>query len=418
MSIQLSIYWQAPDQLQWYWADDTDVYSGTLEELLDQKQEKNTDVCLTRLFLPSQWFTTLDIQLPASVRNAHASVLKFAAEEHLAQDIDSVHLVLKSKAKDGKATIIVTEVERFRTVVQTLKARGLAIMEAYDAQSFSIDDEFTEDVLIQLSNETVSLYFEDRIFNIHYRGFTQWFELWLEKQGLEENEDLTVRLITDSAEGIGRTLSTELGAAGVSVQWVVQPSKQLTDWHEKANDKKHPGNLMTGEFSQGSGDKHFSLWLPGLVASIVALVFWSVVSIFQIHSLNKKTEQTWQASENVFLQVFGQSKRIQRPLMVREMRSQASSANADSGSGVNALTVLNDLNGSAASLIMEDFRFNSSRDEVNFTLIQPTAVEGDAYTSFESLKEQLIAKNYQVEYSANQDSDSYRARYKATAGGQ
>ena len=416
MSAQLSIYWQAVDQLQWYWADDNDVFAGTLEELLDHKQQKNTDDCVTRLFLPSQWFTSLDIPLPPSVRSVNPSVLKFAVEEHIAQDIDSVHLVLKAKAKDGKLTVIVTELERFRTVVQTLQARQFIITEAYDAQWFSKAEDVTEDLLLQLVGETVTVYTAEQVFNVHYRGFSQWFELWQQQQQLAE--DASVRLVSDSAEGIARSLSTELESTGLALHWVVQPAKNLRDWHEQAGSKKQSGNLMTGEFAKSSGDKKLNYWVPSLVASVAVLAFWCTTTLLDTHRLNTQTDELWQASEDVFTQVFGKSKRIQRPLMVREMRTRAASAAASADTEVNALTVLSDLDDAAKPLLLEDFRFNGKRNEVNFTIVQPTSIDADAYASFEALKSELLAKDYQVEYAANQDSDAYRARFKATVGGQ
>ncbi len=416
MSVQLSIYWQAADQLQWYWSGDAEIHSGTLEELQDQKQQKNNGHCLTRLFLPANWFTTLDIQLPSSVRSVTPTLLKFATEEYLAQDIDSVHLVLKGKGRSGNVSVIVTEIERFRNVIQTLSARQFSVLEAFDAKWFTVAEETTEDVLIKLEDETVSVYANSQIYTIHYRGFTQWFELWLDQQGFEEEP--SVRLISQSAEGIARKLSTELEAAGHELQWIVQSPKNLKDWHEQANQTKHSGNLISGEFSQGQGDKKLSLWLPSLVASVLVLVLWSVSSVLQVQRINKQTAQTWEASEQVFRQVFGQSKRIQRPLMVREMRTLAANSGSQSDEKVNALTIFSDLTNADANLTMEDFRYNHNRLEVNFTLVQANVAEGDAYANFEALKSQLLAKNYEIEYSANQDSDSYRARFKATVGGE
>lgn len=141
--------------------------------------------------------------------------------------------------------------------------------------------------------------------------------------------------------------------------------------------------------------------------------------MFQNHRLTEKIEQTWEASEKVFLQVFGNNKRIQRPLMVREMRTLASNSDAaNSDQKVNALQFLSDISAASSTFVLEDFRFSRDRGEATFTLVQPVDVSGDAYNLFEALKNDMSAKNYSVEYSANQDKDAFRARFKATYGGQ
>ena len=411
MSTQLSLYWQAPDQLEWYWAGDSDVYSGSLEELQDQKQLKNLEICLVRLFLPSSWFSTLELKLPVSGRRVSSTALKFAAEEYLAQDIDTVHLVLKGNAVDGKALVEVTEIERFRTILQTLTARGLRVMEAFNVQWFSAPENQTEDIVIQVQDHRIVLSAKNQVYNLHSKGFAQWFELWSKQSDIAD--DASIKLVSDVADGPAKAISTEFEASGFNVSWVVQNQKQLIDWHEEAARKKHSGNLVTGEFSQRSGNRHTEYWLPSLVACCVALVLWIGVTVLDNQRMSQQIEQVWQANENVFLQVFGQSKRVQRPLMVREMRTlAANNAGSSANNTANALQFLTAISQAAPSFILEDFRFNKERAEASFTLVQPIDQAGDAYSLFETLKNELAAKKFTVEYSANQDKDAFRARYK------
>jgi type II secretory pathway component PulL len=415
MSIQLSLYWQAADKIDWYWSADTDVYSGTLEELQEQKQEKNVDICITRLFLPASWFSTLELKLPVNARRVNASILKFAAEEFLAQDIDTVHLVPNQQNSNGSTTVQVTDLDRFSQILKTLSARNFVVTDAFNAQLFSISDSHTEDVLLQISNEAVSVCANDRVFNVHPKGFSQWFELWLSQQNLDDEPNL--KIISETADGVAKPIVTELEASGARVQWVVQSASKLIDWHEKAENNKVLGNLITGEFSPGSGDKHFNLWVPACVAALCGLVIWGTLSFLEIKNLNAQTAATWEASENVFLQVFGKSKRIQRPWMVRELRTLISQNQGSAEIEINALTVLADISEAAPSLILEDFRYNQDRLESFFTLVQLETGTGDAYNLFETLKTRLIEKGYESEYSANQDNDAFRARFKVVYGG-
>lgn len=417
MSIQLSLFWQAVDQLEWYWAGDTDVYTGSFEELQDQRQSRNMEACLVRLFLPASWFSTIAVQLPGNARRVSPQMLKFAAEEFLAQDIDSVHLVMKNKPVNGVVSVEATDIERLRQILNTLNTRQFIVTEAYNAQLFNLNDTQTDDLLLQIQGDQVTLTMADDLYTVHARGFSQWFELWASQNKVPE--DASIRLVSDSAEGPAKAIATEFEAVGYQVQWTVEAQKRLVDWHDQAELYKGSANLITGPFSQRSGHSNLKIWLPTVIAASVLLVLWSVLTVLTNIRNESKVEQAWQASEQVFLQVFGQDKRIQRPLMVREMRSRAASSGAtDSEGELNALVFLRDINNAAASFTLEDFRFNKQRNEAFFTLVQPVSETGDAYSLFESLKSDLSSKNYQVEYSANQDKDSYRAQFKMVYGGQ
>ncbi|WP_287438157.1 type II secretion system protein GspL [Reinekea sp.] len=417
MSIQLSLFWDTADRLEWYWPGDPSVFEGSFEELLDQKQAHNLTVCSVRLFLPEYWFSTLELNLPAKTRRLSGQALKFAAEEFLAQDIDSVHLVLKNKPLGGAATVLVTGLERFSRVLQTLRVRGLIVLEAFNCQDFSIPENQTNETLLQISEQIVTLSARDQIFKIHPKGFPQWFDMWSQQNQLDP--EAPILIISAHADGVAKSIVNQLEATGVPVQWVVQDIKQLIDWHDRAEGNRQPGNLITAEFSQQPSNSQYQLWLPAAVAGLAAFVVWVSLTLLDNHRLQIRIEQTLAASDNVFLQVFGQDKRIQRSLMTREMRTLATESGiVDRSVQVNALAVLNDLTIASPSFKLEDFRYNHDRKEAYFTLVQDIADAGDAFALFESLKTGLTDKGYTVEYSANQDKDVFRARFKSIYGGQ
>ncbi|WP_320825881.1 type II secretion system protein GspL [Reinekea sp.] len=417
MSIELSLYWQSADRLEWYWPGDANIFMGSLEELLDQKQARNLPVCPVRLFLPEYWFSTLELNLPEKTRRLSGQALKFAAEEFLAQDIDSVHLVLKNKPLNGAATVLVTELERFQQVLQTLRVRGLIALEAFNCQDFSIPDNQTHETLLQISEQIVTLSARDQIFKIHPKGFPQWFEMWSQQNQLDPESPILI--LSANADGVAKSIVSQFEATGIPLQWLVQDVQKLIDWHERAENKKQPGNLITAEFSQQPSNSQYRLWLPALVAGMATFVLWVTLTVLDNQQLTSRIEQTLTASDSVFLQVFGQDKRIQRSLMVREMRTLvAESGNVDGTTEVNALAVLNDLAIASPTFKLEDFRYNRDRKEAYFTLVQEITAEGDAFGLFETLKTGLMGKGYAVEYSANQDKDVFRARFKSVYGGQ
>jgi general secretion pathway protein L len=414
MSIQLSIYWQQAQNISWYWTDDNQQYHGALEELQDQVQQRNLANVATRLFLPSQWFTTFPLKMPKGNKRVSPQMIGFAAEEFLAQDIEDMHLVMIGKPHDGTVMVTATAKDPFFQVVQTLKARHLTIFEAYDAGQFVLPNQGTHDVELRIENERVTLRSGLVSMEAHHQGFPQWFEHWLSQSPLTET--ISIIIYSSDTEGPARHLVTSLESNGHQVQWVVQEPSDLAAWHETASTSKTLGNLITAGLRPNKDNNRIQYWLPATVAALFVLVVWAVTTSVTSSRVIEQANQTWAASETVFKQVFGSNKRIQRPLMVREMRNLAATLNSQQGEGenANALMLLNDLRNAESTLLLEDFRYNQSRNETNFTIVSEN--NPDAFNHFETLKNTLIGKGYQVEYSASQDRDAVRAKFKSVKG--
>lgn len=414
MSIQLSLYWHAPEHIEWVWSNDDTVHQGALDELLNEKQSRNLPSIPMRLFLPGTWFSSIDVRLPKFARSLSAQTLKFAAEEYIAQDIDSVHLSPMDKQLDGTTSVLVTEIDRFKQILNTLQMHDLTVVEAFSDQAFILPEDAEADVIIQLHQTSVTVWSGQRFFTVHQQGFAQWFALWSDQ--IQLKQDAKLHLYSDSSEGFAKTIAAEFESSGYAVTWKVQQPANLIDWHHKASKKIFPGNLIHGEFLQKSSTGFSWMATPALVAIFITCTLWVIVSVIQNQQIGQQIEQTWNASENVFLQVFGQNKRIQRPLMVREMRSAAELGQSDSSEQTNALRLLNDLTAAPDRLFLEEFRYNDLRKEAYVTLIQSISESDDAFSNFEALKSSLSAQGYAVEYSANQDSDHYRAQFKVVYG--
>lgn len=409
--MQLSLYWENANKVEWYWSGDDAIQVGTLEELETQLKEKSKEHISARLFLPELWFSSFEVIVPTKGRIT-SQTLKFAAEEFLAQDIDQVHLVSRGKANDNSVAVTATERSRFVTVLKTLSGIGLNITEAFDVRWFRLPDGVTEDVLILIQGEQVTFCANNKLQKVHLKGFSQWFELWVQAHNLPD--DANIRVQSDTAEGAVKSLVSELNIGDFSVNWLVQRQSTLSDWHELANQTRLTGNLITNDFSERGSSENLKYWLPLALTACLLGVFWCATTLWDSYRIQQRAEQTWAANESIYRQVFGSSKRIQRPFMVREVRSLIGQGSADeSVFGINAIQVIDELNAAAEPMLLEDFRFVRERNEVFFTLIQ---VEGDAFANFESLKNALVEAGYATEYSANQDGDGFRARFRSSYG--
>lgn len=412
MSIQLNLFWTSASQLEWYWAGEESSFSGSLEDLLNQKKQRNLDAVGCRLLLPDVWFSNLSISVPGKTKRLSGEALKFACEEYLAQDIEDVHLIMTEKPRDGAVQVLALNASHLRQAISTLETHAIDVYEAFSMQGMKSGSEQMADVELDIQSNTVTFSANGENFQIHTTGFSQWFSLWAEQSHLPE--DATVFIRSDDADGPAKMLSSELQASGHNVQWQVEDKPALVDLFDQVRQLRSAPNLMQGEFSRRSSNSQVKNWLPLTVAAVFAVIIWAGSSLMSSYQTGTRVDQVWAASESVFLQVFGKDKRIQRPLMVREMRSVAmGQAQTTDSAAVSSLDILNDLVAAPEPIFMEDFRFNQSRREALFTLVISSSASGDAYSHFEKLNTDLKQKGYQVEYSANQDNDRFRARFKA-----
>jgi len=412
MTPVLSIYWQGLDQLEWRWHSQTESQTGRWDDLVDQVQERNQAGAATRLYLPHTHFTALVIKVPAGRRRLAPAVMRFTAEEQLAQDIDSLHLVPMQQPQDGKMTVLVTELAYLSELKSTLAEGGLALVEAFDAGYFQWPEMPYSDIQLDLDEQRVFCRHGWLLHQTHIQGFAQWFESFKQQQNL--SSPLRLALTSRANDDGARQLRTELEATGDALEWVVSPLPDIAQWDERANSEPH-GNLMSGELAIKSEGGQGRYWWPTAIAAAVTLCLWLVVNGANAWRDQQRTDSTWAASEAVFRQVFGADKRIQRPLMIREIDNRIRSlSSGQNGNGTTVIGAFEALNVLDDALVLDDFRYQQSSGQMLFTLRQPSDVEGDAFARFEATKTALQDRGYQVEYSASQDSQSVRGRFQVS----
>ncbi|MFG1496452.1 type II secretion system protein GspL [Saccharospirillum sp. HFRX-1] len=413
MTPELSIYWQGLDQLEWRWHSQSDSQAGRWDDLVDQVRERNQAGAATRLYLPHTHFTALVIKVPAGRRRLAPAVMRFTAEEQLAQDIDSLHLVPLEQPQDGKMTVLVTESALLTDLQSTLAEAGLTLVEAFDAGYFQWPEMPYSDIQLDLDQHRVFCRHGWLLHQTHIQGFAQWFESFKQQQNL--SSPLRLALTSRANDEGARQLRTELEATGDALEWVISPLPDIAQWDEQVRSGQQRGNLMTGALAIKNEGGQGRYWLPTAIAAAVTLCLWLVVSGANAWRDQQRAESTWAASDAVFRQVFGNDKRIQRPLMIREIdnriRALSGGQNGTEAtviSAIEALMVLDD------ALVLDDFRYQQSSGQMLFTLRQPSDVEGDAFARFEATKTALQDRGYQVEYSASQDSQAVRGRFQVS----
>ncbi|MHA7878261.1 MAG: type II secretion system protein GspL [Saccharospirillum sp.] len=417
----ISLYWQSPDNLVWLWRGDSETRSGDWETLVDDKQQRQPGLVNARLFLPHHWFTSLSVTVPGNARRIPDAVLRFAAEEQLAQDIESLHIVALARPEGGRVPVLVLERERLSLVQQTLAEAHIQLVQAYDAGWFQVPADDAAELVVQCDDQALLCRTGWVLHQVHPSGFGQWYDFWRSHRDTGADEhSVKVQLVSADASSQARQVRTLLEAHGDEVDWQIRPETGLVDWDKQCRQTRTKGNLMTGAFAIRKSNHHLSLWVPTAVAASLALAIWSAVTWTEAWRMERQAETTWQASEAVFREIFGPDKRIQRPLMTREVDNaivmQRQGSDTQPASVLDALVALSDSH--AEGLLLEDFRYQVSRQEMLFTLKQEPESSGDAFGRFEQTKVQLEAAGYQVEYSASAERDTARGRYRAVKRGE
>lgn len=416
MTPELSIYWLGLDQLEWRWHSQMDTQQGRWDDLVDEVGERNRVGAAVRLYLPHHHFTALTVKVPLGRRRLTPAILRFTAEEQLAQDIDSLHLVTLDQPQNGQLTVLVVDSSYLSQLQSTLADAGLKLVEAFDAGYFQWPAMSASDVQLDLDEQRVFCRHQALLHQTHIQGFAQWFESFKQERRLVS--PLKLALTSRSNDEGARQLRTELEAAGDELEWVVSPLPTLVEWDEQCRQSKGQGNLMVGVFAVRSESSQPRRWLPAALAASLVFTLWLVASGFSALRDQQQADATWAASETVFRQVFGADKRIQRPLMIREMNNRILALNGGQGeSEVSVITALDALGVLDDALVLDDFRFQQNAGMMLFTLRQPNSVEGDAFARFEATKTALQDKGYEVEYSASQDSQAVRGRFQVRMGG-
>ncbi|WP_108127137.1 type II secretion system protein GspL [Saccharospirillum mangrovi] len=415
MTPELSIYWLGLGRLEWRWHSQVEAQQGRWDDLVDEVRERNRTGASVRLYLPHVHFTALTIKVPLGRRRLSPAILRFTAEEQLAQDIDSLHLVPLDQPQNGQLTVLVVESDWLSNLKTTLAEGGLNLVEAFDAGYFQWPTMPVSDVQLDLDEQRVLCRHNALLHQTHIQGFAQWFESFKHERGLAS--PLKLALTSRTNDERARQLRTELEAAGDELEWVVSPLPTLAEWDEQCRQSKGQGNLMTGVFAVRAESGQSRRWLPTAVAASLVLGLWMVVSGFNALRDQQQADATWAASEAVFRQVFGADKRIQRPLMVREMDNRILTQNGgQSDTDITVITALDALRVLDDALVLDDFRFQQNAGLMLFTLRQPASAEGDAFARFEATKTALQDKGYEVEYSASQDSQAVRGRFQVRLG--
>ncbi len=125
MSSMLEIYFPlcAADPIRWQ-RRTPDVEHGIWPDVADEYLQQWLQTDTIRLYIPGEWISVWQVELPDVPRKQIPTILPALLEEELNQDIDELHFA-PLKIDQQLATVAVIHQQHMRNIAQWLQANGI-----------------------------------------------------------------------------------------------------------------------------------------------------------------------------------------------------------------------------------------------------------------------------------------------------
>ena len=125
MSFMLEIFFPlcAADPIRWQ-RHTPDVEHGIWPDVADECLQQWLQTDAIRLYIPGEWISVWQVELPDVARKQIPTILPALLEEELNQDIDELHFA-PLKIDQQLATVAVIHQQHMRNIAQWLQANGI-----------------------------------------------------------------------------------------------------------------------------------------------------------------------------------------------------------------------------------------------------------------------------------------------------
>lgn len=125
MSSMLEIFFPlcAADPIRWQ-RRTPDVEHGIWPDVADERLQQWLQTDAIRLYIPGEWISVWQVELPDVARKQIPTILPALLEEELNQDIDELHFA-PLKIDQQLATVAVIHQQHMRNIAQWLQENGI-----------------------------------------------------------------------------------------------------------------------------------------------------------------------------------------------------------------------------------------------------------------------------------------------------
>lgn len=312
------------------------------------------------LFLPTEKFSIHYVELPELKTSKALSVLPFALEDKLADDISLLHFSFSYS--QGYYQVAVCNKQYFQTVIDTFSGDECNIHKiTLDWCALDINETWVTNKGLLVNQEK------------GFNGFVaaNGTNLYLAKA----SQELPILAFSDSLAELYPTASQTLNIpyTNLAIQRIAAKQKTL--------------NLLQGEFLPVKGNSSNS-WIKATgVLVVLSIITWVIFSAYKLHYLKQEINKTDQQIAIIYHQYFPDAKQIISP----RFRIEQHLKNQQSAGGDNLFWGL--LNGLSSAFMQNQLtikRLNFQNNNLQVTLIT------DNFNTLQSFQTALTNRQIQV----------------------
>lgn len=368
------------------------------------------------LVVPAECLLRTAVTVPARGRRQIEMAVPYLVEEHLAEDVERLHLALGSRQGDGRIPVAVIDPERLQVWLDDLQTAGLEVTSAHGAIEGLLDGAADLRVLVDAETAWIGARLGEGAA-IDRSLLLQAVSQWVGRHATGEDTDATTLELRlpegDSALDLAQLDSLLGQIRPVSIERVEfqgPASRQLA----LALDACPGVDLLQGRFAK-AGDQARPWYRWRLVAGLAAglLTLQLGLDIARASWLEQRATTLREESVAMFQEIYPQRTRVPDPR--RELE-----ALLDGGGGASGVAFLELLGASATRIAdieegplqLRSLTFNAQRGDLALDL------NAAGISSVDSFKDGMEAKGYPVVIdSAVQEAQTVRARLRVRSGG-
>lgn len=366
------------------------------------------------LVVPAACLLRTAVTVPARGRRQIEMAVPYLVEEHLAEDVEALHIALGNRQADGRIPVAVIEPDRLQGWLEELQHAGIDISAAHGAIEGMLDGSFDLRVLVDANTAWIASRKGDGVA-IDRSLLLQALSQWVGRDPVETTAATTIGLAIpegDSALDLAQLDSVLEQIRPVSIErshYQGSSAKQLS----VALDALPGVDLLQGRFAINMDGAHpWHRWrlVAGLVAGLLLLQMG--LDVARASWLEQRAMALREDSVALFQEIYPERTRVPDPR--RELEALLD------GGGASGAAFLDLLGASAmriaaldgGPLQLRSLSFNAQRGDLALDL------NASGISSVDRFKAGMEAQGYPVVIdSAVQEAQTVRARLRLRSGG-
>lgn len=351
--------------------------NGSLSACLSQAASLQLQGARTTLILPAELSLFEKVLLPARSQRQAMQALPFVVEEHLADDIENVHLAIGARQPDGGWPVVVIEQEFMHALLDMCRACQLLPVAVFtDAEALPLLDAdlcvllHDQRVLIRTATVATAVAFEDAVTVLHL--ITQ--DAVFKKVRISHERENTQHML------LAQQLSAEFSALGDVQTQVEEHAELLSQYLQKGFSSGI--NLLQGPFFIRQVNAGLAWWQVAAAAAVFAWLGQVTLQATSGWYFNHGARVLEAMAENHYHALFPDARQLSNPRKRLQSRLEAGSDSLNDhsfdymfGSSMQAFMAVPSRDG----LSIKQLRYEGKRSELELEIKAATIDQLDQF---------------------------------------